>query len=75
MHSFKEDQPPFYCNSESELFTSDLLQLYKTSESIRVNNLHLISIQEVKKTEFFDLSWKESEMCETIKCFISLGIA
>ena len=26
-------QPPFYYSSKSELFTGDLLQLYKTSET------------------------------------------
>ena len=40
MRGFDQDQPPFYYSSESEseLFTAALLQLqlYKTSESIRV---------------------------------------
>ena len=60
---FEQDHPSFYDSSESqlELFTCDLfqLQLYKTSESITVTDLHLVSIQEVKKTfshNFFDLS-------------------
>ena len=53
MSGVEQDQPPFYYSSESELFTGDLLQLqlYKTSESIRVIDLHLVSVQEVKKTD------------------------
>ena len=53
----------FIYRSESELFTGDRLQLqlYKTSESIRVIDLHLVSVQEVKKTDvllnfFFQIS-------------------
>ena len=57
MRCFEQDQPPIYFTLESELFISDLLQLqlYKTSQSIRVISLHLISIQEVKKTDVFPL--------------------
>ena len=57
MCSIKQDQLPFYYSSESEseLFTSDRLQLqlYKTSLSIRDIDLYLASVQEVKKTDDF----------------------
>ena len=50
MQGFDQHQLPLYYSSESELFIGDLLQLqlYKTSESIRVIHLHLISVQEMK---------------------------
>ena len=68
MCGVEQDQPPFYYSSKSELFTGDKLQLqlYKTSASTRVIDLHLTSVQEVKKTDvllnFVDLSWKQTEI-------------
>ena len=42
----EQDQPPLYYSSESELFSGDRLkwQLYKTSESTKVIDLHLVSV-------------------------------
>ena len=59
MRGVEQDQTPFYCSSESksELFTCGWLQLqlYTTSESIRVFTLHLVSVQEVKGRSMFCL--------------------
>ena len=53
MRPFEQDQPPFFCSSESEWFTGVLLQLHKTLELMRVIDLHFVSILEVKRTDVF----------------------